>query len=356
MILFINVFLANDQGSPFVGNTRYCLPQEDRLRVFKYMLASYAVIPWSSVVIYVELDTRYCDERDALEAYIYGLFPGATLSWRRNSHQRDWQKALEAIFAIDDNLIWYAGNHDHIFIDSTLDNLLALQAATEAETDPYKGFHYSHYPDMMHWTAIHDFPQTWFGNGLTRCTMTQVTSVHALSKAVLKAYFWDTNLRDAFVPRTDWFPAAVRSQRFIGYGHVKELCRHFDAYDYRPTSYAWSGADCPPLSIPAGFFEGDIHIQYGGAARKANAVWVKPDAAHYLALHPGGADMKCLLEDLPLFWRGRIGKINILTEAGDTTRLREARNRAILDTACARFLGDESRPLLPPPIRECLIP
>ena len=89
---------------------------------------------------------------------------------------------------------------------------------------------------------------------------------------------------------------------------------------------------CPPLFIPEGFFESDIKILYGSDERKSGYVNVNPAARNYSVLDSDGVDPKCTLEDLPLFWRSRISKIEYGLKLDSVSLLRH-RNEEVLKSA-----------------------
>ena len=76
-----------------------------------------------------------------------------------------------------------------------------------------------------------------------------------------------------------------------------ELCRHYDGYQLL-------FFDPPPLFIPPGFFENDIKIRFMMDGYNANFVNINPFEEY--VFNGGNADLKILIEDLPLFWKERI--------------------------------------------------
>ena len=91
MILFLNVFITKNFATAYDrGNWQV----QDRLDVFKYSLASMAVIPWTEVIIYCQLDECYKDRRQELNDYIAKLFSKVNNHEYRLSKQSHWQKAM----------------------------------------------------------------------------------------------------------------------------------------------------------------------------------------------------------------------------------------------------------------------
>ena len=65
----------------------------------------------------------------------------------------------------------------------------------------------------------------------------------------------------------------------------------------------------PPLYIPPGFFENDIKIAIGFYERDDSWTNFNPAAEWLYNSKPTGTDYRWVEEDIPLFWRSRIGKI-----------------------------------------------
>jgi hypothetical protein len=92
--------------------------------------------------------------------------------------------------------------------------------------------------------------------------------------------------------------------------------------------------DVPPIQIPSGFWEYEIEIDYCSSRRHEDRVWINPIIERHYAVDSNGVDYKCLLEDLPLFWKGRIQKI--YTYGVSSKKIKKHRNRALYNAACAR--------------------
>lgn len=125
MILYINVIITDNRNQGFKYN-RYGLPHYSRYDIFKYSLASLSALNkhWSRVVMCCRLDHPYSGMWWQLEPYVRSIFKGIKVDIYKNRNilQRDWQKVYERNFApVNDNLIWYHGNDDHIFVDYNLD-------------------------------------------------------------------------------------------------------------------------------------------------------------------------------------------------------------------------------------------
>ena len=66
---------------------------------------------------------------------------------------------------------------------------------------------------------------------------------------------------------------------------------------------------CPPLTIPKGFFENKIFIDYGFDKRENERVFINPIIKDYNVVNKNGVDYKLLINELPLFWQDKILEI-----------------------------------------------
>lgn len=337
MILFVNTFLTPEGAG--VSYNRGRLPESDKVDIFKYSLASLAVIPWSHVFIYWQVDESYAGRRSELEGYIRALFPGATTQPTRLDRQRDWQAALQPVLDADDPLVWFNCNHDHIFIDYELDLLLRIEQTLQRMSARHQ--YVSSYP--THWPELLSFARDARADPRA---VTQLLEAHEdysvfgfrstdsfqiVNKNVLRYWWFEHDYGDAWVPRSDptgRASAGVRTPEIRCVVPHRELVRHFDGYSHNQVRIQ----DCPPLSIPPGFFDDAIRILYCADKPQSAYVTVNPLARAYSATDPTGADIKGVLEDLPLFWRSRITETRIVRQIPRAALLR-ARNQAVLRTA-----------------------
>jgi len=134
MVLLFNVFITNKSSTggqwEHLGVTydRGNLSTPNKLDILKYSLASYAVAyPWKRVILNLELDPDYIslDRKQELKEFIHKTFKNTEIFYsdKRNLFQEDW---INTYNLINDDLIFYQGNHDHIFIDSSIDYLKEL--------------------------------------------------------------------------------------------------------------------------------------------------------------------------------------------------------------------------------------
>lgn len=333
MILFLNAFIT-DRGLSKLK--RGLLPSANRGDVFKYSLASLSVIDWSHVIIYYELDTNYQQRRREIDEYIGSLFVDPVIYPFRNQRQPQWKVAMEKLFEIeDDDLVWFSCNDDHIFVDYETDLLERIAAKL---VDLTKRYQYvsclpTHWPEEL----IHSNSPAATKPGVIEQDKdyffhisTSASSMRIVNQNLLRAWWFDHDYGDIWLPRSDPpapTPGSVISPKYALVIPSRELVRHFDGYSYRISINT-----CPPLFIPEGFFENRIKISYCSEARKAGYVHVNPLKKNYSTVDPNGADLKCTLEDLPIFWRSRIARVDIATEV-DRELLLRRRNEAVLKIA-----------------------
>jgi len=148
MILFCNTFIT--ETKPVIGKGfvfRENLKSFSNFDIFKYSLASLAVAyPWSKVILKISLDDIYKSRQQELEDFIKSEFKdfNLILDWQRNEHQNDWKQSYELL---DDNLIWFYCNHDHIFFDSKNDYLKNI--TNQIKNKKLCSLQFSHWPENI---------------------------------------------------------------------------------------------------------------------------------------------------------------------------------------------------------------
>jgi len=157
MILFVNVFLTEPPAVSQAQWERGDLKHSDRLDVFKFSLSSLSsAYKWHKVIIYYSLDEYYSDREQELEDHIYSEFAPDNIVIRnqRNEKQSQWQETYELF---DSDLIFYAGNHDHIFVGNKYNFKLAIDDfKNEADKQGSVSCSYSHFPEMSRFLYSYD--------------------------------------------------------------------------------------------------------------------------------------------------------------------------------------------------------
>jgi hypothetical protein len=324
MILFFNVRITSEPSIHFVQK-RGNLPNFTSYDIFKYSLSSYAPMNhlWSRVIFYIKLDNEFSGREEELAQWIKQHFPEDKLSinWYRNNSVQDFRNATKELDLINDDLIWFQGNHDHPFIDSDLLTVESAVTHLQEDPDPMATFWYSHWPE---WLLISTQQ-----NGQLTSDRRLVKYMHGgnHSMKLIKRLHWDwywKQDRPGLIFRFDCFKAdsPPASSSYIS---VKETCRHFDGY-----SHVQIGLDLvPPLSIPPRFFEGDMTVRYGFDDRDESCVNINPCSTTLYGVDKTCADYKLGLDEIPLFWKTRIKQILVNPHA-DQNLLISSRNRNII--------------------------
>jgi hypothetical protein len=314
MILFINTFITDKilPGSttqPHRMWNREFLNQYSSFDTFKYSLASLAPIyDWKNVILKISLDDEYKFRQEELEKFINQEFQGKpiNISWKRNELQSEWQESYDLL---NDDLIWFNCNHDHICLDSNSDYLNFIISKMRDEQNETISSCFTHWPENIAFLSETYNPKDLIINE-NYATINQQTcdSINIISKNLYKKWWFSVKLpNQCRFPRPDWsmnmlsnFVSIPEQKQFIQF---KEQARHFDAY------YHMTRNQCPALNIPDGFFENNIKISVGNENRIDGYTWLNPSITDYRSAHPNGVDYKMLEEDIPLFWKKRISEI-----------------------------------------------
>jgi len=348
MVLLFNVFITNKSATGGqwerlgVGYDRGNLSTPNKLDVLKYSLASYAVAyPWKRVILNLELDPDYIslDRKQELKEFIYETFKNTEIfySERRNIHQKDW---INSYKLINDDIVFYQGNHDHIFIDSSTSYLKELVKLRE-EYGEKLSILTSHFPEAIRTAKGHyidlskgETKPSFFSdeykikNNHVYRTGKMIDSLIIITKEIFKNWFVEGDWNLINIPPSIFPSGKIELARTEGTGIInisgikeiinspmldqsiivpfKEIFRHFDGYWHQYIS----NNQCPALDIPPGFFESNIKIRYGYDDYKEGWVNINPKNPYYYAYDKRGTDYKFTLEELPLFWKCRISEID----------------------------------------------
>lgn len=329
MELLFNVYLTDSPGNLYSKLDRGNLPQTKKLDVTKYSLSSLSkMYPWEKAIINVELDARIYKEEDYkdLETYISKEFCDIQFifSRKRACLQNDW---IEIYKKLNSNFVFYLGNHDHIFVDSTNEYLLTLLESAKTNCGSYTTLAMSHWPENIRWAKsgyidLHQSIPTKLNknyrideNNLYYQDIS-IDSLNILSKEILEDWILTGDWGNKVIPRMDGIGAnsilTIRNAIGIPLPEqeiiipFKEQLRHFDGYMHQMIS----NNICPSLSIPNGFFNNQIKIRFGYNDYKDGWVNINPMIENYRAYDINGTDDKILVEDIPLFWKDKIIEID----------------------------------------------
>ncbi len=329
MILFINVKITSHRFFDYRQSNHY--PNSDRMDVFKYALASYSAMlsMISKCVFYIEIAPEFEHRRTELQEYISSLFPSEKLdiNWFRINLQNEWKNVCDKLSGLSDEIIWMAGNDDHIFIDSNLDIIESGIDLIKNDPDPMAFIYYSHWPEQMRMGKYNNAELTADGNFI-KYNWSNFDAIMVLKLERMYKYFSEHNFGNHIIYKTDELTFIRPALNGNGYAPTKEIGRHFDGYAH----VANLNNIVPPLFIPIGFFEKNIRIKYGYNYIEPGWVNINPEHSEMRAINPNGIDYRWSLEDIPLFWKDRISEIDVNPNA-DLSKLKEYRNMYYLISA-----------------------
>lgn len=341
MILLCNTFITETRppiGKGFVF--RENLKSFSNYDIFKYSLASLAVAyPWSKVILYVELDEIYKDKEQELEQYINDLFGSNKLIYRnkRNEYQNDWKQTYDLL---DDNLIWFYCNHDHIFFDSSNEYLEEL--VNTVKDEELCSVQFSHFPENIRTVKQGLYPHPLIpykqdpsyqaNENCLSVDSINFDSIQIITKELYHRWWFEGEFNHIKFPRPDYFGIGLVEVKPVPTHKtvvpLKEICRHFDGYQHIQPII--TNNQCPAIEIPPGFFENDIKIRYGYDDYKEGWVNINPKNNYYYAYDKSGTDYKFTLDDLPLVWKSRISTIDSNSNI-DEEEMVQYRLKAVLE-------------------------
>lgn len=308
MILLINVKITKFGLSHYARAS--WLPEYDRVDIFKYCLTSYAaMLPLiDKCEFYIELAPEFADRREELENYIRSIYPGhkLNLNWYRHYYSRDWKQWCDTMQLKDDDIIWFAGNDDHIFMDYDLSVVKAGIKLLKEDCELLGQVYYSHWHEQIR-LAYHE------GGKLTDDKKYIVRPFHTFDAITMMAAYrwkkyWETDWGDLQVWRTDALWHVNYQLTGNVYTPTRELVRHYDGYSHVSTDIANIAS---PLFIPPGFFEKEMTIRVGKSTRDNSCTNFNPASEWLYNFSEAGTDYRWLLEDIPLFWRGHIKHLDV---------------------------------------------
>jgi len=315
MIFLNNVYITNEPSPFSSGYDRGNLPNNDKLDIYKYSLASLSnAYPWKRAIIFFELHEEYHDREQELIEFIKEEFKGIDLILRntRNEYVSDW---IDTYDLLNDELIWFCCNHDHIYMDNTdyLENYIHMFRKNYSNT--LSSIFFSHWPEMLSHVSDGSVEKVDGQSVFKISTNTRICSIQIITKKLYKSWWIDgwehIDTSKIFLPRSDHAKSIYdfkNLESFELFVPSKEICRHFDGYGH--TRPAMSNKDCPALSIPEGFFENNIKINFNvDKDRNKCYTYFDPLCEKYYAWCRTGTDYKWCEDDIPKFWNSRISSI-----------------------------------------------
>jgi hypothetical protein len=333
MIILFNLKCTPHRMTPY---NRVGLPMDDRLEVFKYSIASHAILDKlvSKYLFYVTLEKEWEHRKDDLENYIYQTINNDKLEivWKRNETVEEWQQVCHYMDTIDDKTIWFAGNDDHIFMDYDLTCVYHGMKALEEDANPHAAMFYSHWFETIR-VANRNKATLHPSGHVVSFPWAIHDSIRLVRKELWKHYWfsWDFRPHNGHLGRVDmiknWTGDGIMTNCYIP---TRELCRHYDGHSHVGDLFNHG----PPIQIPEGFFEKKMKIRYGwNDGYKEGYVNVNPMGANLKTKDKvNGFDYKFSLDRLPLFWYGHIEQVVPAHGIDETAMKRAYENHFIEST------------------------
>jgi hypothetical protein len=329
MIVWFNCKISDIRPNP---QPRYNLRHDNRFDVARYSFASFAPLsPLVSKFIFnLEMADAYAGREADMESWIRSVLPEDKLeiNWFRCNTVEQWQELCQHVNDIDDDLIFPAGNEDHIFMDSNTEVFAELLELVRKDPTREAVLMTSHWPESIR--AAYHFNGIKEGHSV-RYNIGNNDALRVMKKEFFNWYVDQLKDPGMFVFRTEHWNNFVLPQNTI-YVPTKEQFRHFDGY-----GHVGIAADyCPPLEIPAGFFEKNITVKYGFDDYDSNCLNINPAATNLHAEVNNGTDYRWCPEDIPAFLTPYIKEIITAPDADDQS-LKESRDANLLLTSRLHF-------------------
>jgi len=302
MILLYNVCLTPDLSSHSLRYNRGLLPSFDKIDILKYSLSSMSCIPWEEAIINIELSKFYKIFENNIKEYVEKEFKNIKFRYsnKRCKNQKDWQKVSEYLLEHGDKILFYCGNHDHIFMSPNLNTFNETEKFLLSDNNIFTSVIYSH--RSFYHNLEHDF-----NNNFSYVSYKNFDAMTCLKCRSFWEFWNSFDAGDKFMPRSDWLNSSEQNIQWVAYSPHKTFCEHFDGSGY-DVSYPINND--PPYVIPLGFFDNNIKIKFGGY-KKDGYFYINPNIDNHSCADLNGADAFWTLDDIPLFWKTRISYIEI---------------------------------------------
>ncbi len=297
---------------------------QDKLSITLYTLASYAEIEWTAVIIKYELEDP--SKKKFFEKQVKKLFPKAHIIYGRSDNQKKFQESIKIMDKYDDDWIFYAGNNDHPFVAP---NKRVLNICLDKAKELAKGYKYVTIP-LSHFIQFTNMPRK--GSPyreinhhdvklleetedylIAKYPNGQDHSMQIVHRELFRYWFFSKDVGDALIRRSECMSPFIKQKKQIAVIPKKELCAHYDGEVFRTRDgWALSKDLVPPLFIPPSFFEGKIKIAFGYEDYRKGWVNINPAKENYsYSEKEDKTDLKISFEDIPLFWKKKIEKLDI---------------------------------------------
>jgi hypothetical protein len=333
MIVWFNCKISDIRPNP---QPRYHLRNDNRFDIARYSFASFVpLLPLISKIVFnLEMADGHAHQQAEMEEWLRKIFPEDKLiiNWYRCNNIAQWRE-MQALFnEIDDDLIFPAGNEDHIFMDSDIEIFRRGNIIINHDNTTAASLMTSHWPENIR--AAHHYQGPIMGSvnlSWVHYSIGCNDAIRVMKKGFFNWYIDQVKDPNMFVFRTEHWNAITLPENLM-YVPTKEQFRHFDGY-----AHVNIGPDyAPPLEIPLGFFESGIVIKYGFTDRDPNCVNINPLADTLYAADGMGTDYKWCLEDIPAFWKPYIKEIIVAPDINEA-EMKEARDINLLTMSRLHF-------------------
>lgn len=342
MILLYNVYLDDKVRIPGFYYRGLYGENTNSIDVFKYTLNSVVnIYNWKKVIIKFELCESFSNRKEELLSYIKQLFNGYDLhvSASRCKYQADWKSVYDLL---DDDLIYFCCNHDHVFIDKDTNHFKECVEEFRLEfSDQHASLYFSHWPESH---VLFSKSLSILKNTYIHSISDNVDSVQIITKKVYYHWWFSKEFPNKLCPRSDYFNGFIPTQydriQAVPY---REFFRHFDGYSHLNTFTInvkiQSTNICPPLFIPPGFFENKIKLNVGFQKNENDCININLNKQNYTVVDKNGTDLKCFVSEIPYFWKSRIISTQINTEYNELDHKEKRDNAIIYPLICGLFHG-----------------
>jgi hypothetical protein len=213
-----------------------------KLKVVKDVLFTYSSLPFSKVIINIDIDEISAEVKAEFKLFVENLFKTnyLVLNFARPSTIESWIEDIEKYeYQIDINEpVLVAMNHDHSFVDYQVNTFLncVQQVFSKNVSNKYKVLYYSHSSEVCDWilngrgSAIFNK----YNNGLhiSNKINNWIDSIVLMSFETLKHIFQSAIYHDEYIGRIDWPNVKYENLNLIGYAYCREFFRHYDGYNH----------------------------------------------------------------------------------------------------------------------------
>jgi hypothetical protein len=323
MILLFNVKITDNRLANYrnISNSNY--PSNNRVDIFKYCLASYdPLLPIiSKCILYIDMAPELEYRKTELIEFINEIYPDSKLEiyFYRNNYYTQWLEVCSKLEDCDDDIIFFCGNDDHIFIDSNTNIVEEGIDILKKEENSLSVVYYSHWLEQIKLSEYNNGDLIDSGNFLlydsSNYDSIQIMNKKRFIKLWTETCASDGRYNNNFEPifRPDHLsPYDQPLRKCDTYVPIKEIVRHFDGYGHvRGNSTDNIHNYTPPMFIPPGFFDNQIEILYGYDIRDNDKTNLNPNSEYLFSQNYQGTDYRWCIEDIPAFWIKRIKKIDI---------------------------------------------